>query len=536
MKSYINNQKHFLFLLVIFIICEIIVNPIGDFPLNDDWAYGKAVLLSSKGGFTIGDFGAMTLFTHLVWGMGFVKIFGFSFTVLRFSTLISAVIGLFFLNKLIIKITGNHVLSFFACAVLLFNPLYFSMANTYMTDVNFCTLLIISCYFAFVFFETRKTKYILLFFFASLGLVLIRQFGIVVPVCFFIACLFLKEKKVIGLSLLVVVCILMVLKAYEAFLRGVISPGAAYKFSGSIDLLSNEFWQNFFDNLVLKYRVILIHILLYCFPLALAFSVSVIKVSNKIYVFVVSIVCTIGIYFLLQDEKFPFHNILTNMSLGPEIFYEGRGHTFSLSFEKTCEIVKYVFCSVTLIIIVLALTAAFRAKKTKFVLQPSIVFLLTVFGSYVFTILITERHAYFDRYHLPLILVLIVLLSFISTFLKFDRWLMILPLLCFCYVSVSGTKDYLTLNRTKWEAVNYVRSTAKVTSEKINGGFEVNCWNDGQGNWWYEYGNLTDFDYLIQYKLEPGFKLLRQYEFQRYFPYKKDTLNLFMRYSKSVPK
>ena len=160
MQFFFTKNKYFLFLLIIFIICEIIVNPIGEFPLNDDWAYSKSVSFAINGVYTIGDFGAMTLFTHLLWGTIFTKIFGFSFTVLRFSTLISSLIGLFFLNKLIVKISNNLLLGFFSCLVLLFNPLYFSLTNTYMTDVNFTTLLILSCYCAFVFFDTKKEIYI----------------------------------------------------------------------------------------------------------------------------------------------------------------------------------------------------------------------------------------------------------------------------------------------------------------------------------------------------------------------------------------
>ncbi|MBA3679991.1 MAG: glycosyltransferase family 39 protein [Bacteroidetes bacterium] len=533
MKAFALQHKYFLFILSIFIVCEFIVNPIGNFPLNDDWAYGKAVFISVNNGYTIGDFGAMTLFTHLIWGIGFVKIFGFSFTVLRISTLISAIISLFFLNKLIVKISNNQLLGFFACLLLLFNPLYFNLANTYMTDVNFCTLLILCCYFAFDFFKTKKTKYIFFFCLSSIGLVLIRQFGIVVPVCFFIACLFLKEKKAIISSILVVIIVLAALKGYEAFLRGIISPGAAYKFSGSIYLLSAKFWQNFFDNLVLKYNIILIHILIYCFPLAIAYFSSVLKASNKLHALIVSVLSSLGVYFLFNDTHFPFHNILTNMSLGPEVFYEGRGHTYSENFELICEIVKYVFCSFTLTVIVLGLVFKFRTKKQWRLPSPQILFFLGVFGSYIFTILITEKDAYFDRYHLPIILVVILLLAFVNATFKFNyRW-MILPLLCFFYVSVFGTKDYLALNRARWEAVNYIKSKANVTTEKVNGGFEVNCWNDGKGNWWHDFGNMASFDYLVQYRVEPEFKLLHSYPFQRYFPYKKDTLNLFMRYTKS---
>jgi 4-amino-4-deoxy-L-arabinose transferase-like glycosyltransferase len=531
MRDFVYKYKPFSLLFLIFVVCEIIVNPIGEFPLNDDWSYSKSVNFALQGTYTIGDFGAMTLFTHLLWGTLFTKIFGFSFTVLRFSTLISSIIGLFFMNKLIIKITKSQWLAFFSCLLLLLNPLYFSLANTYMTDVNFTTLFILSCYFAFSFFETKREVYILYFFFSSSALVLIRQFGIILPICFFIACFILQEKRgrYLIFSAIVTGLIFTTLKLYEIFLKETLSPGSAYTFSGSIDLFSLTFWENFSSNLALRYKVILIHILLYGFPLATVFIVSIIKSVNKIYMIIVSLVSVCVVYFVLKDELFPFHNIFTNMSIGPETFYEGKGHTYSENFARICEVIKIVFCSTTVLVLFLALSVRVKSNKLAMKNAPEVLFLLCLLGSYIFMILITQRDVYFDRYHLPLIIVVIFFMSYILNAFKPDFRFIILPLICFFYVSVFGTKDYLKLNRTRWEAYYFIKKNANTTAGKINGGFEVNSWDDGKNNWWADYNNLNNYDYLIQFKKEDGFKLLRSYTFQRYFPFKKDTVNLFMR-------
>ena len=146
-------------------------------------------------------------------------------------------------------------------------------------------------------------------------------------------------------------------------------------------------------------------------------------------------------------------------------------------------------------------------------------------------ILITE--SYFDRYHIPIITIVLLLFSYLHKKYQVKFKLSIIYLICFFYVSVFGTKDYFSLNRNRWEAVNFIKNKANVTSDKINGGFEVNCWNDGKGNWWYDYWGLTNFDFLIQFKKEDGFILLKEYEFQRYFPYKKDKINIFVREGKA---
>jgi len=50
--------------------------------------------------------------------------FGFSFFVLRLSTLVSSLIGLLVLYKLVSEISKNKLLAFAASLVLLFNPVY----------------------------------------------------------------------------------------------------------------------------------------------------------------------------------------------------------------------------------------------------------------------------------------------------------------------------------------------------------------------------------------------------------------------------
>src|SRR5438093_12585801 len=73
---------------IIWISMVILVNPIGDFPLNDDWAYGWTVkTLLETGVFQLSDWTATNLLPQALWGTLFCLPFGFSFTALRISTL-----------------------------------------------------------------------------------------------------------------------------------------------------------------------------------------------------------------------------------------------------------------------------------------------------------------------------------------------------------------------------------------------------------------------------------------------------------------
>lgn len=538
MRAFVNNHKYYFLLGLIFLVAELLVNPIADLPLNDDWTYGKSVLiLKNEGKIDIGAFAAMTLFSHLVWGFAFVKLFGFSFTVLRFSTLISSLIGIFVLNKLLSSITKNKVTAFIGCLVLLFNPLYFNLSNTYMTDVNFNTLLLLCCYFAHRFYETRSLVPFVLVFVMSSLLVLIRQFGIVVPICFTLSVLFMAEKRWLytGLALVLTCVVYGVFKYYEGYLKGMLVPYASYKFSGQVNPGSSAFWDLFFYNLGARYKQILVHLLVYTFPLVLIFSGGIIRRAKKMAAIAVTLLSFTSVYFLLRTEAFPFHNVFTNMSLGAETFYETlstetknyRPHTFAPDFENCMTVVKYLFSGGTLSLLLLFIIERLGSGERIQVLKPELVFSMSFFCAYVFLILITE--SYFDRYHLPLISILILLFGFLYRDVSVNYKYTIPLLLGMFYISVFGTKDYLELNRTRWKAYHYLRHEKQIPADKINGGFEVNCWNEGQYNWWYDFLNLDNFDYLIQYRDHSGFKPYKSFEFQRCFPLEKDQINIFVR-------
>ncbi|MBS4066236.1 MAG: glycosyltransferase family 39 protein [Chitinophagaceae bacterium] len=533
MKILAGRYNYFFLLILVFLVAEIIVNPIGDFPLNDDWSYAKAVYYSMTDHYTIGHFGAMTLFTHVAWGMLFVKIFGFSFNVLRLSTFISVLIGLFFMDKLIFKITGNKLSGFLAGLVLLFNPLFFNLSNTFMTDVNFNTLLILCCYFAFCFFETGKFLNVVIFSILAALMVLLRQFGIIVPVCFMIACLFRKEKKLLSFSVSVLVALFVYfcLYTYEKYLKGILPEGSSYKFSGGVHVSDPEFWKMFSYNFGERYKILLVQLGVYLAPFAAFYLIPLLR-SFKTYSSVVIVLLSVYVVHLaFKDVRFPFQNIFENMWLGPETFYQSlsgaKGHLYSETFISVMKIVKYVFMSVTFSTLSLYIFSLFRQNKPErlFRSDPVLVFLVVFMLAYVFMIFITE--SYFDRYYIPLICVGLVLMAFINKKQVGDYKLVLILLLPLCYVSVFGTKDYLTWNRVRWQAYAFLKETKGATAEKVNGGFELNCWNDRQQTWWGNYLSVDNFDYLIQFDPEPGFEVLKEYEFQRYFPFRKDKLFIF---------
>ncbi|MCE3228230.1 MAG: hypothetical protein K0S32_2781 [Bacteroidetes bacterium] len=532
MKHLFREHKQFSFLVIIFIIAEILIAPLGDFPLNDDWSYAKAVqVFNEKAEFNFGRWPAMTLCSHILWGSFFTKIFGFSHVVLRISTMVSAIIACLFLYKLVIKINENKMAAVMLCAVLLFNPIFFNLTNTYMTDVNFCTLIILCCYYIYRYHETGRLMYMFPVFFFSSLLVLLRQFGIIAPVCFIVSCLFRKEKKwqSVLMAILVLAAVMTLFKIYEGYLSRILPKDSTYKFSSGLDILSPVFWDKFSIAFKERFLSVVLHILVYSFPVALLFVVDLIR-RNKVIVSVSAGIISFGIaYFLFRNENFPSQNIFMNMKVGPETLYQsiqGRHHATSDTFGDIMEIVKFTGLVITLSTLFLWIITRFRSNDKPRVFHPVIIFLISFTLSYIFLLLIAE--SYFDRYNLPLIVTFFILFAYMLKSFRMQYSLVMIPLLAMTYISVAGTKDYFTWNEKRWEAYRFLNEKHKVPHEYINGGFETGCWTD-QG-FLMSFGYFSkDKLFIIQFDKEEGFDLLKEYEFQRYFPYKKDKINIFVR-------
>ena len=89
----------------------------------------------------------MTLLSHTLWGALFCIPHGFSFTALRFSTLLLSLTGALAMYGLIRQLQRPRLLAVVCALTLVFNPIYFALSNTFMTDVPFTALAILSALF-----------------------------------------------------------------------------------------------------------------------------------------------------------------------------------------------------------------------------------------------------------------------------------------------------------------------------------------------------------------------------------------------------
>ena len=525
-------------LALVWVVAAVIVNPIGDFPLNDDFSFGRTVYnLSERGILEFDDWLSMTLITQVLWGASFCKLFGFSFTVLRFSTLI---LGYFGVIACWLMVRALGLRGFFPALVALviaFNPLYFSLSYTFMSDVPFFSLLCLSILFYVKFFKSEKFKWFLWANVFALATIFIRQLGLLLPLTFAFTWLFAKKinSRNIALAILPLVIFLFFYLLYLKWFET--TQGTPETFGTFPKLFKRLGQDNFWKVCLDRVGLLLIYMGLFFLPFNLLIFNWPKRRAVVIVVFgaiIFGIVCMFGIW-----QKFPYGNILYNLGLGPKALKDG---IFFLNVEPQLPIgvvraiaLTGIFGAILLIINVV--NAFFDKEEKEPFLKTAKLFstvAIVIYGGF----LMLDVH-FFDRYFLPLFPFGIILLSSINTpnlggnfkvLPKFSRSIVLstFALLLLTTFSISATHDYISWNRARWKALDLLTNEMSKSPNQIDGGFEFNGWHrpvkertfGAYKSWWW----VDEDDYVISFGDLGGFHKMDTFLFNTYLPPATDTI------------
>ena len=120
-----------------------------DFPLNDDWAFAlSAFKFARGGGVDYFEWAAMPQLGMWIWAYPAIRFLGTSNAALRLSTILLSWIGVSAFRDLLRQAGSGPWLASFGASVLIFNPVFFMMTATFMTDVPALSfsLLALACY------------------------------------------------------------------------------------------------------------------------------------------------------------------------------------------------------------------------------------------------------------------------------------------------------------------------------------------------------------------------------------------------------
>jgi len=128
-----------LVLLLAAVVCvSVYVGPVREALMNDDWAYALSVRhLLATGEYRLNDWAAANMPVQIYWAALLAHLFGYTFTVLRFSTLALLLVALLSLYLLLRDAgAGDDEASLLTLAMLA-GPAVLFLSFTFQTDVQF---------------------------------------------------------------------------------------------------------------------------------------------------------------------------------------------------------------------------------------------------------------------------------------------------------------------------------------------------------------------------------------------------------------
>jgi 4-amino-4-deoxy-L-arabinose transferase-like glycosyltransferase len=525
------------------------VNPVGDFPLNDDWSYGSAVRsLVDEGTFRLPGWVSMPLIVQILWGSLFCLPFGFSFTALRFSTLTMGLVGVLAVYALLREAKAGRKASLLGALLLACNPLYFELSNTFMTDVPFLALATLSLVFFMRAIPHENHIHILFGSLLCCGATLIRQLGIIIPVSFAIAYLIRNKpnRKTLIVAVLPALLTGSALGTYQILLQSTVGLPALYhsRSADLVDRISAGFFQviSFFG---LQLGESLAYLGLFLFPLLILRGRDLWHSApprKRLRVLIASFSVVIAIMSLLtwQDHLMPFGgNIWFDMGLGPVRLCDIT--TLKLPHLPTgpkvllfCITLVSVTGAAILVLLFLGFSLSFAGKgpgKESVPERRVAGFLICSCVLYLIPICLAGL---FDRYLLFLMPPLMAITAGPTgrTGLPNGRLPCILSsvlLLAYFTFTLGATHDYLAWNKARWQALHYLTNEAGISHERIDGGFEFNGLYgydphyrtvpgaDGHSkSWWW----VRDDEYMIALGPVAGYEEVKRYTYTRWIPYR----------------
>jgi len=119
------------------LFCYLIIQPHAEIGMGDDWSYIKMVqVLAQTGHIAYNGWETPMLGWQLFFGALLVKLFGFSFTVVRFCSVIEAAATAFLLQRTLVRAGLNSWNATLATMAFILSPLYLPLAFVFKTDVS----------------------------------------------------------------------------------------------------------------------------------------------------------------------------------------------------------------------------------------------------------------------------------------------------------------------------------------------------------------------------------------------------------------
>lgn len=506
-----------------------LIQPFGEFPINDDWAYSKNVYnLTENGKFVIDLWPAMNLVSQTFYGSLFTFIFGFSFTVLRLSIFLLAMVASITFYEIVLKLAkDNKWVAFYITISFCFSALFCALSFTFMTDVFFVAFQIFAIYNWMRYAQKPSWQAYGLFVLFSIIAILNRQMALVFPLLM-TGLIFQQEGfsiKGIIKAILPLVLGWWAHRQFHHYLAENHIPNQIQNLDNLFNYLKTTDIETHFHNGGNSLFV----------AGWLLFPVCLLKWLHYKGLKWLDVGLLIGIagliWFMFQQSffNFPMSNVMGIWEVGPCIVKEYEDRYLELeSFLRYSEAtIAYLGLGSTLFFLTK------KAYRTDLFLNKPFTWIsfLGVIGIYF--LFIAVNISSFDRYVLPLELFLtlaIIPQTLTTKFKSVKMTLILIPLFIFLF-SVTETRDFFRFQKTRWQAIEDLHSNG-VKSTEMDGGFEYHGWYKpteeypkDERSWWW----VVKDDYVVTNKVLEDYEIYKTYEYQRWLPLQKEKLYVLKR-------
>lgn len=523
-------------LALIYIGIVLFVSPIFEFPLNDDVVYAEAVKnLVNYHELKLSDWIAVSFIFQLMYGAAATLPFGFSFSVLRLTTLVWSFVGASTVYLVLRELGFSKPASMWGSLLLVTNPIYLNLSYTFMTDVPFLSSTFLGILFYIRGIKRDSNSLLFVGSCAAAAAALIRQQSLVLPMAVLIYYVTVSERKLLNAKRVLVIgsvptITFTVFLYWLNFIHGVPHAMSGY-FSrlmawGMLRTMRNLFGTSFF---AIEYLG------LFLLPLTLAsIPTTMARLKHKpalvVYALWAAITATgVGLlYFLFEGQMMPYsNNMINDFGLGPFTLKDA----VILGIPHPVTLPRPVWWLVTLLSTLSGITllsemtlcvlscggllkyVPFSSSASRATNGHSVEIFVYLIGVGLWlSIALTGKR--FDRYFLLLLLPALVFVLKRVTEARTLKPVLFAGLVLFGLFGILGTRDYIEWNTARWTGINHLLEQG-VSPVEIDGGYEFNYWYNFEAarqqgvEWWW----VRDSEYCV------SFSRLKDYSVVEQIPY-----------------
>ncbi|MGD0649115.1 MAG: glycosyltransferase family 39 protein [Acidobacteriaceae bacterium] len=138
---------HAIFCALAVLLCELFSRPFAEMGISDDGPYVvMAHTLAATGHILYTGWAAPMLVWQLILAAAFVKLFGFSYSVVRMSTILIATVMAFVLQRILVRANTSERNATLGTLALVLSPLYLVLSATFLTDITGLFAIVICLY------------------------------------------------------------------------------------------------------------------------------------------------------------------------------------------------------------------------------------------------------------------------------------------------------------------------------------------------------------------------------------------------------